>query len=62
MQFKAPKQPSSLKSEIQVDTFTAGLEEIHQTLCRNLEEAQANLTNYAGGKEVVLDVGHKVWL
>jgi hypothetical protein len=32
MQFKAPKQPSSLKSEIQADTFAAGLEETHQTL------------------------------
>jgi len=39
MQFKALKQPSSLKSKIQADSFAAGLEETHQTLCRNLHEA-----------------------
>jgi hypothetical protein len=32
MQLEAPKQPSSLNSEIQVDTFVVGLEETHQTL------------------------------
>ena len=53
MQFKAPKQPSSLNSEIQADAFAAGLEETHQTLRKNLQEAQANQTKYAGGKEVV---------
>jgi hypothetical protein len=62
MQFKAPKQPSSLNSEIQADTFAPGLEETHQTLCKNLQEAQANQTKYAGGKEVVFEIGDKVWL
>jgi hypothetical protein len=62
MQFKAPKQPTSLKSEIQADTFAAGLEEIHQTLRRNLQEAQARQTKYAGGKEVVFEVEDKVGL
>jgi len=62
MQFKAPKQPSSLKSEIQSDTFAAGLEETHRTLRRNLQEAQARQMKYAGGKEVVFEVGDKVWL
>jgi hypothetical protein len=62
MQFKAPKQPSSLKSEIQADTFAAGLEETHQTLRRNLQEAQAHQIKYAGGREVVFEVGDKVWL
>jgi hypothetical protein len=62
MQFKAPKQPSSLNSEIQADTFAAGLEETHQTLRKNLQEAQANQTKYAGGKEVIFEVGDKVWL
>jgi len=61
MQFTAPKQPSSLNSEIQADTFAAGLEEIHQTLHKNLQEAQANQKKYAGGKEVVFEVGDKVW-
>jgi len=39
MQFKALKQPSSLHLEIQVDTFAAGLQETHQTLLKNLQEA-----------------------
>ena len=62
MQFKALKQPSSLNSEIQADTFAAGLEETEQTLRKNLHEAQANQTKYAGGKEVIFEVGDKVWL
>jgi hypothetical protein len=62
MQFKAPKQPSSLNSEIQTDAFAAGLEETHPTLRKNLQEAQAIQTKYAGGKEVVFEVGDKVWL
>jgi len=61
MQFKAPKQPSSLKSEIQADTFAAGLEETHQTLRKNLQEVQARQTKYAGGKVVVFEVADKVW-
>ena len=53
MQFKAPKQPSSLNSEIQANAFAAGLEETDQTLLKILPEAQANQTKYAAGKEVV---------
>jgi len=62
MQFKAQKQPSSLNSEIQADTFAAGLEESHQTLPKNLQGAQANQTKYAGGKEVVYEIGDQVRL
>jgi len=62
VQFKAPNQPISPNSEIQADTFAAGLEETHQTLRKNLQEAQANQTKYTGGKEVVFEVGDKVWL
>ena len=62
MQFKAPKQQSSLKSEIQAHTFAAGMEETHHTLSKNLQEAQAHQTNYAGSKEVVFDDGYQVWL
>jgi len=61
MQFKAPKQPSSLNSEIQADTFAVGLEESHQTLRKTLQEAQASQTKYAGGKEVLFRVGEKIW-
>jgi len=62
MQFKAPKQPSSLNSELHADTFAAGLEETHQTLRKNLQKVQANQTKYAGGKEVFFEVGDNVWL
>jgi hypothetical protein len=62
MQFKAPKQPSSLKSEIHADTFAAGMEETHETVPGTLQEAQARQTKYTGGKEVVFKVGDKVWL
>jgi len=56
MQFKAPNQPSMLKSDIQAETFGAGLEETHQTLSKNLQEAQAQQTRYASSKEVVFVV------
>jgi hypothetical protein len=46
-----------MNSEIQADTFAAGLEETHLTLCKNLQEAQANQTKYADGREVLLKVG-----
>jgi hypothetical protein len=62
MQFKAPKQPSSLNSEILADTFALGLEDTHQTLRKNLQEAQANQTKHAGSKAVVFEVGDRVWL
>jgi len=62
MQFKAPKKPSTLNSEIHADIFAPGLEETHQTLCKYLQEAQSNQTKYAGSKEVVFEVGDKVWL
>jgi hypothetical protein len=62
MQFKAPKQPSNLKSEIHADTMAAALEETHQTLCENLQEAQVRQTKYTSGKEVVFEVGDMGWL
>jgi len=62
MQFNAPKQPSGMKLEIQADTFSAGLEKAHQTLCKTLQEAQAHQTKYAGGKEILFEVGDDSWL
>jgi hypothetical protein len=61
MQFKAPKLPSSLNSEIPVDTLAAGFEETHQTLHRTLQEAQASQKRYASGKEVVFKFEAEVW-
>ena len=60
MQFKALKQLSSLNPEIQAGSSAAGLEETHQTLRKNLQEAPANQMKYGGGKEVILDVGDTV--
>ena len=62
MQFKAPKQPSSLNSETQADTFTADLEETHQTLSKNLQEAEASQTKCASSKVVIFEVGDNLWL
>jgi hypothetical protein len=62
MQFKAPKQPSRLNWEIQADTFAGGFEETHQTLRKNQQKALASQTKYAGGKDVVFEIGHMVWL
>jgi hypothetical protein len=61
MKCKALKQPSSLNSEIQAAMYEAGLEETHQTLRKNLKEAQANQRKYAGGNEVVFKIGDDVW-
>jgi len=55
MQFKAPKQPSNLNSEIHADTFAAGFEKTHQTLRQNMQGTQANQMEYAGGKEGVFE-------
>ena len=47
--------------KILADTFAASLEETHKTLRTNLQEAQTSETKYAGSKEVVFEVGDKVW-
>ena len=44
MQFKAPKQPSSMKSNIQAHTSASGLEETDNTLWKNFQDAQAHRT------------------
>jgi len=62
VQFKAPKQPSSLKLDIKAETFDAGLEETNQTLRNKLQEALALLSNDAYSKDGVFDVQDMVWL
>jgi hypothetical protein len=62
MQFKPPKVPSNLRTEIRADAMAAGLEETHRLLKENLLEAQARHSKYAGGKEMTFEVGDKVWL
>jgi hypothetical protein len=39
-----------------------GMEETHRILWQNIMEAQIGQTKYAGGKEMTLVVGDKVWL
>jgi hypothetical protein len=40
MQFKAPKQPAGLNSEIHDDTLVAGFEDTHCTVSKNLQQAE----------------------
>jgi hypothetical protein len=49
LQFKALKQQSSLKSEIQAETFAAGLNETQQNLQESSQEAHSNQTKYGSG-------------
>jgi hypothetical protein len=62
MQFKAPKAPANLKSEIQADAVLEGLEETHRLLRESILDAQERQTKYAGGKEITFEVGDRVWL
>jgi len=55
-------QSSSMISEIQADTFAAGLEETHQTLHKNLRDAHPSQAKYVSSKEVVFEVGDRVSL
>jgi hypothetical protein len=40
----------------------AGVEETHRNLRENIIEAQERHTKYAGGKEMTVAVGDRVWL
>ena len=62
MQFKPPKAPSNLRSEILADATVSGMEETHRLLRESLLEAQVWQSKYAGGKDVTFEVGNKVWL
>jgi hypothetical protein len=62
MQFKGPKAPPNLKSEIQADAVLEGLEETHRLLRESILDAQERQTKYAGGKEIMCEVGDRVWL
>jgi len=62
MQFKPPKAPSNLRSEILVDATVSGMEETHRLLWGSLLEAQVWQSTYAGRKDVNIKVGNKLWL
>jgi len=61
MQFKPPKDPS-FRSQVQADSWMAGVEEMHRILRENIIQAQEQQTQYAGGNEMINAVGDKVWL
>jgi len=62
MQFKPPKAPSNMRSEILADATASGMEETHRFLRESLLEAQAWQSKYAGRKDVTFEVENKVWL
>jgi hypothetical protein len=62
MQFKPPKAPSNLRSEVLADAMVSGMEETHRLLRESLLEAQVRQSKYAGGKDLTFEVGNKVWL
>ena len=61
-QFRAPKAPANLTSEVQADAVLEGLKETHRILRENLLDAQERQTKYSGGKEITFEVGDRVWL
>jgi hypothetical protein len=62
MQFKRPKAPSNLTSEILADAMVTAMEENQWLLRVRLSEAQALQWKYAGGMDVTFTVANKVWL
>jgi hypothetical protein len=61
MQFKPPKDPS-FRSQVQADSWMAGMEETHRIVRENIIQAQERQTKYTSGKEVTFVVGDTVWL
>ena len=62
MQFKLPKTPSNMRSEILADATVSGMEETHRLLRENLLEAHVLQSRYAGRKDMIFEVTNKVWL
>ena len=62
MQFKQPKTPSNMRSEILADATVSGMEVTHRLLRESLLGAQARQSKYSCGKDVTFEVGNKVWL
>jgi len=62
MQFKAPKAPANIKSEIQADAVLEGLDATHRLLWESILDAQERHTKYAGRMEITFEVGDRVWL
>jgi hypothetical protein len=62
MQFKPPKAPSNLRSEILADGTVSVMEETHRLLRKSLLKAQVLQSKYAGGKDVTFEVRNTVWL
>jgi hypothetical protein len=62
MQFKPPKAPSNLRSEILADPKASGMEETHRLLRESFLEARVQQSKYVGRNDVTFAVGNRVWL
>jgi len=62
MQFKRPLSDTRLPSEQAATSYAEQLQETHEKLKLNILEAQKHQTKYAKGKDVIFNVGDKVWL
>jgi hypothetical protein len=62
MQFKLPLPDARFRSEKAADERLGRLQTARDRLRESILEAQARQTRYAGGKEMVFEVGDKVWL
>src|SRR5437588_6499357 len=58
----APVAPSHLRSDWTTDEYVAKIDELREQLRKNILDAQERQTKYAGGKEMIFNVGDKVWL
>jgi hypothetical protein len=62
IQFKPPKAPSNMRSEILADATVSRMDETHWLFQQCLLEAQVWHSKYAAGKNVTFEVSNKVWL
>jgi hypothetical protein len=62
MHFKLPSPEARFRSEKAADERLGRLQTAWDRLRESILEAQARQTRYAGGKEMVFEVGDKVWL
>jgi hypothetical protein len=61
MHFKLPLPDARFRSEKAADERRGRLQTARDRLRESILEAQARQTGYAGGKEMVFEVGDKVW-
>jgi len=62
IQFKQPKTPSHIRTNIPADAIAAGQQEARWFLKKHLLETEMQQLMYTGRKELTLRVVDKVWL